>query len=136
MKKVILFFVMAALAGCATIVGKPTQDVSITSNPSGALVKITDEQGAVAFSGVTPTKITLDKSDGSYFGGKHYNVLITKNGYADKSIMLYAKPNMWYIAGNIPLSGIIGWLIIDPLNGNMYNLNPSNLNISLSKNQK
>jgi hypothetical protein len=33
------------------------------------------------YTGQTPTTVTLQKSDGSYFGGKHYTVVIEKDGY-------------------------------------------------------
>lgn len=140
MKKIILFFIMAplmaTLAGCATIVGSSSQTVSITSEPSNANIKVVDEKGIVTYQGKTPAQINLEKSDGSYFGGKTYTVSITKLGYIEQKAYLIPHPTGWYIAGNFFPWSIIGWLVVDPLSGNMYKLSPSSLNVSLSKNQE
>lgn len=114
---------MAASAmGCATIMGSSTQFMPINSTPSDAAIEITDEKGATAFKGTTPTGVMLAKSDGSYFGGKKYTVTISKAGFEPQSIPVTSSANAWYIGGNIILGGLIGWLIVDPLNGHMYNL--------------
>jgi hypothetical protein len=84
MKKVIITAATALtlmLQGCATIVGDASQTMPITSTPSDAHISIKDEKGLDVYSGQTPTTVTLQKSDGSYFGGKHYTVVIEKDGY-------------------------------------------------------
>lgn len=113
-----------ALTGCATIVGSPTQVVPINSTPSDAKVVIADEAGAEVFSGTTPTSVTLNKSTGRYFGGKSFKVTISKPGYKTQVIPVTTSPNGWYIAGNFFFGGLIGWLAVDPFNGNMYTLSP------------
>lgn len=120
------------LSGCATIVGEKTQLVAVNSSPSDAVVKIKDEKGVEVFKGKTPTTVTLHKSDGSYWGGKEYIVTISKDGFESQIIPIVSSPNGWYIAGNIAFGGLIGWFVVDPLSGAMYNLSPEQVNTSLS----
>jgi len=79
------------------------------------------------FKGTTPTTVTLQ-----YWGKKTYTVTITKPGYQSQSIPIAATANGWYIGGNILFGGLIGWFILDPLNGNMYTLSPDTLTWNLS----
>ena len=119
------------LSGCATIVGSPTSTVPISSTPSDASIVITDERGQEVFKGTTPTSVTLNKSSGNYWGGKSYVVKITKEGFAPQSIPITSSANGWYIAGNLVFGGLIGWFIVDPLNGGMYTLSPDTISASL-----
>ncbi|MFN2119723.1 MAG: hypothetical protein ACK2T0_04990 [Anaerolineales bacterium] len=123
------------LTGCATIMGHPTQMVPISSTPSGAKVTITDETGAMIYTGVTPASVTLKKSDGSYWGKKSYKVIISKPGYQKVVIPITAHANGWYIGGNFVFGGLIGWFIIDPLNGDMYTLSPQKVAGTLGQKQ-
>ena len=134
MKKQIVPVVIAVgllLGGCATIVGDKTQLVPISSTPSEANVVITDELGSEIFNGKTPTTVTLQKSDGSYWGGKDYVVKISKDGYMEQEIPVKSSPNGWYIGGNFIFGGLIGWFIVDPLNGAMYTLSPEQVSATL-----
>jgi hypothetical protein len=119
------------VSGCATIVGHPTQLMPINSTPSDAAILITDEKGTDVFKGETPTTVMLQKSDGTYWGKKSYTVRISKDGFESQLIPITASANGWYIGGNILFGSIIGWFIVDPLNGNMYNLTPEAINTSL-----
>jgi hypothetical protein len=130
LKPLPLILVMV-LAGCATIVGDTTQLIPINSTPDSATVLITDEKGMQVFRGQTPTSVTLQKSDGSYWGGKNYTVTISKDGYDSQIVAITSSPNGWYIAGNFVFGGLIGWFIVDPLNGAMYNLRPEQVNTGL-----
>lgn len=121
------------LGSCATIVGDKTQLVPISSTPSEANIAITDEKGSEVFKGKTPTTVTLQKSDGSYWGGKDYVVKISKDGYMEQEIPVKSSPNGWYIAGNFIFGGLIGWFIVDPLNGAMYTLSPEQISASLGE---
>ena len=124
---------VSLMTGCATIVGEKEQSITINSSPSNANVLITDERSMEVHSGSTPTTVQLRKSDGSYFGGKTYTVEISKEGYESRTMMINASPNGWYIGGNLIFGGLIGWLIVDPLTGAMYNLTPDTLNASLGE---
>ena len=132
---VISFLLTLILGACATIVGEKSQVVPISSSPSDASIMITDDHGTEVFKGNTPTSVTLQKSNGSYWGKKNYDVRITKVGYKTQDIKLTANANGWYIGGNIIFGGLIGWFIVDPFNGGMYTLSPENINSTLDSNQ-
>ena len=119
------------LAGCASIMGTSTHNMAIGSTPSDAKISITDEKGIEVFNGNTPTTVTLKKSDG-YFSKKSYKVVISKPGYRTQTIPITASPNGWYMFGNLVFGGLIGYLIVDPLTGNMYNLSPENIDTTLA----
>ncbi|TWH77121.1 hypothetical protein LX59_00023 [Azomonas agilis] len=119
------------ITACATIVGDKTQVIPISSTPSDASILITDEKGVEVFKGVTPTSVTLQKSDGSYWGKKSFILKVHKHGYETQIIPITASANGWYIGGNIIFGGLIGWFIVDPYNGAMYNLSPEQLNAHL-----
>ncbi len=136
MRKTILSTTLAAalaLSGCATIMGDKIQLIPISSTPSNASIMITDEKGKQIFKGTTPTNVTLEKSDGSYWGKKNYSVKISKSGYEDQIIPITASANGYYLAGNILFGGIIGWFIVDPNNGAMYTLSPEQVESALGE---
>ena len=135
MKKItsLLMVVSVALNGCATIMGDTKQNVTITSEPDKAAFTITDEKGVKIKSGNLPETISLDKSDGSYFGGKTYTVEISMDGYQTKQVIVNSKANGWFVGGNLIFGGLIGWLIVDPFTGAMYNLSPDQVNGDLEK---
>ena len=116
--------------GCATIVGKTTQVVSLSSAPDQADVVIIDENKKDIFKGKTPTTVTLKKGDG-YFHGKDYTVTISKEGFSDRTVKIESKPSGWYIAGNILFGGLIGWFIVDPATGAMWTLIPEKVDETL-----
>lgn len=41
---------------------------------------------------------------------------------------LKTSVNGWYIGGNFVFGGLIGWLIVDPLNDGMYTISPKETN--------
>ncbi len=127
----LIFSSTLLLGGCATIMGENTQLLPISSTPSDASIVITDETGTEIFHGKTPTTVTLQKSDGSYFGGKSFNVKITKKGYKEQIIPVESNPNGWFIGGNFILGGLIGWLIVDPMSGAMYTLSPEKISANM-----
>lgn len=127
----VLIISSVAATGCATIVGDATHLMPVSSTPSDAAISITDEKGAEIFKGATPTTVTLQKSDGSYWGKKSYLVKISKPGYETQTIPVTASANGWYIGGNLVFGGLIGWFIVDPFNGHMYNLSPESISSTL-----
>lgn len=136
MKKLLITTIMGVsmlTTGCATIMGDKTQTISITSNPTGATFKIQDEKKEILQQGTTPSQVTLSKHDGSYFGKKTYKVLFSKPGYKDSEYELKTSANGWYIGGNLLFGGLIGYLVVDPLNGGMYKISPENVEQTLSK---
>jgi hypothetical protein len=125
--KPLSLILVIVFVGCATIVGDKTHLMPISSTPASANILITDEKGVQVFKGQTPTTVTLQKSDGSYWGGKKYTINISKDGYDPQVIAVTSSPNGWYIAGNLVFGGLIGWFIVDPFNGAMYNLIPDKI---------
>jgi len=91
--------------------------VMIRSNPTGANVVIDD----IAY-GVTPVVANLIRK-------KRHSIVIKKDGYEEISRATTRGFNGWYL-GNIILGGIIG-LIVDPITGAMYDVEPSEINVPL-----
>ncbi|HET6922661.1 MAG TPA: hypothetical protein VFI16_05895 [Anaeromyxobacteraceae bacterium] len=122
---------LSFLGGCASIIKGTTHDVSINSNPTGASVKIYKaEGGALVAEGTTPYVAPLKRGDGFFAKGR-YRVVIEKPGLPTREIAIDASVNGWYIAGNLLLGGLIGWLIIDPATGAMWSLDPDQINVDL-----
>ncbi len=117
---IIITLSIALLSGCASIVSKSDWPVTITSNPSGATVIITNSQGHKVYQGITPTTVVLSSKKG-YFVGERYRLVFSKDGHIGKEYALQTNINGWYF-GNIILGGLIGMVIVDPLTGAMYKL--------------
>lgn len=125
----VLSFLM--LNGCASIVAGGPQVIPIKSNPSEAKLKIVNlRDGNAMYAGTTPYTVTLERGAG-YFKKSRYNVIVEKEGYQPKEILIEGSPNGWYILGNIVFGGLIGWLIVDPITGAMWTLSPSDINLNL-----
>jgi len=107
-------------SGCASIVSKSNWPLTVISTPSGAKVEITNIDGELAYSGTTPATMKL-KSGAGYFSKQSYKVKLTMDGFGEKIIPVECKLNGWYI-GNLVFGGLIGFLIVDPLTGAMYQL--------------
>lgn len=120
------------LSGCATILDEPFYSLPISSNPSEANILIKDEKGKIIYKGKTPAEVKLDKSDGSFTGGKHYLVKFEKPGYKTQVVPVVTRPSNYYL-GNLILPFITGiGLVIDPFFGDMYQFQPENINYQLS----
>jgi len=121
-----------ALSGCATIVSGGDQKVDFQSDPSEASIKVYDSSGMVVASSQTPTSLLLKKGAG-YFKGASYRVVVEKPGYKRTEVLLQSSLNAgWYIAGNLFIGGLIGWLIVDPMSGAMWTLSPERVSTELS----
>lgn len=114
---VLMAIIAVSQNGCATVVSGKTQDVMIRSNPPGATVKI-DE----IVMGTTPMVANIVRK-------KRHAISISKPGYQEVSQGTTRGFNGWYL-GNILLGGIIG-LIVDPITGAMYDVEPGEINVSL-----
>ena len=110
------------LTGCATIVGKDVFPLTINSNPDGANIAIVDERGKRMFTGTTPSTVTLSAGE-SYFHAKTYSITFSKPGYTEQYATVKATLSGWYF-GNILFGGLIGLLIVDPISGKMWKLQP------------
>ena len=118
---IIVYFFAFNLAGCATVMNGSTQDVGITSTPTGA--KIIVDNKAV---GVTPIVTDLSRKEG-------HTVSIEMPGYKPVGLTVSKVTSQW-VWGNLfflPVA-FIG-LGIDYVSGGMYKLSPLQLNADLEK---
>ena len=109
------------LGGCATFLGETADPVALDTNPTGASLTITERGGREVFRGTSPARVTLDVYAG-YFSGQTFDVVASKPGYATTHVTLETELCNWYLWGNILVGGLIGWVIVDPLTGAMWDL--------------
>ena len=105
-------------SGCATIVKGTTQDIPVSSDPTGA--RVTVDNSSV---GTTPTTVTLSRK-------QNHMIVLEKEGYAPESIAV-TKSMGGAVAGNILAGGLIGWGV-DAMTGAQYNLAPNTINARLT----
>ena len=122
--------VALATSGCATIVARSSQEITITSVPEGAAVKINNKGGAAVHSGNTPLTVTLKKGRG-YFKAERYTINLAKDGYHVRDIVVQGEVNGWYF-DNVLFGGLIGLLAVDPATGAMYTLKPKEVSATLN----
>ncbi len=115
--------------GCASIVSKSKYPVSISTEPAAAKIEIKDQDGIVRFAGTSPATAMLDAGSG-YFTRARYTVTASKDGYNPATIPLQNSIDGWYW-GNILIGGLIGMLIVDPITGAMFQIDPPVANMSL-----
>ncbi len=136
-KMMLVLLAMVMLSGCASIVAGGHRDINIKSTPSDATVTIQDrESKQIVHKGQTPLIVPLS-TRGGYFKSKQYNVTLSKEGYADKTINIDSFLSGWY-AGNVIIwpMAVIGGLIVDPLTGAMWSLSPKNIDAVLETPQQ
>ena len=127
----LMIIIALILIGCATIVSKSDWPVTIRSTPEHADVSISDvKEGKKVYEGKTPATLTLT-SKGGYFRSKDYLVRISKEGYETQTITISSRMNGWYL-GNLIFGGLIGFLIVDPLTGAMWSLDPREIDLTLA----
>lgn len=133
MIKIFNLIVFLFLIGCASIIKDETQDVIVNTYPSNANVEVRNSKGRLIKNLISPGVVKLTRSDGSYLGGENYQIIITKPNYITKELFVVNKINNWYWFGNLFFGGFIGWLLVDPITGRMYDLKPSEINEILCK---
>ena len=112
----------AFFTGCASIVDGGSKTVQISSNPEGAKVTISNKSGKDISVLTTPATVSLERSSG-YFSGEDYKLVFAMPGYYPSEVHIKSTVDGWYF-GNIIFGGLIGFLIVDPATGDMYNLSP------------
>lgn len=103
--------------GCATIVKGTTQEIPVSSDPTGARINV---DGAPA--GTTPATVTLSRKT-------NHMVTIEKEGFRPESVAI-TKSMGGAVAGNIIAGGLVGWGV-DAVSGAQYNLNPKTVSVRL-----
>lgn len=118
MRSLILLVIALVSSGCCTIMhGGTTQEVGISSSPSGAEIYVNDK-----LMGKTPGFIELERDD-------THIVTIKKDGFEQGSMTITNEVSGW-VWGNIIAGGFIG-LAVDAISGSMYNLTPDNQTVDL-----
>lgn len=102
---------LTSLIGCSTLVKGTTQEVMITSHPSGASVFVNNQSF-----GQTPAVVKLRRTS-------NYTILLEMPGFAPYEITLDRKTNILFWV-NIPVLG----QVVDALSGSMYELTPAEIN--------
>jgi len=116
-KSLLMLLLVVMFSNCATIIHGSKQDVSISSNPSKALVTIDNIE-----KGTTPVTLRLSRLD-------HHTVQINLEGFLPFETKLTRKVDGW-IVGNIVFGGLIG-LAVDAITGGMYKLTPDQIQAEL-----
>lgn len=116
-----LFFVFIVLTGCATVISGRTQEIGVSSSPSGAKVFVNGQE-----KGITPIALKLSRKD------KHV-IKIQLEGYKPYEVVLVRKINGW-VLGNILIGGLIG-LAVDAITGAIYKLEPDNISVKLERDE-
>lgn len=106
------------LTACASIMHGTSQDIGISSSPTGAAVTV-DNAGT----GQTPYVAHLSRKD-------THIVKLSLPGYAPAEMTLTRKTSGW-VWGNIVFGGIIG-LAVDAMAGGLYDLTPEQLTATLA----
>ncbi|QNF31529.1 hypothetical protein HUW51_01855 [Adhaeribacter swui] len=126
---ILLVISLLTFSGCASIVGKSSYRLPITSNPNGANITITDMKGRTVHTGVTPTSARL-RSGAGFFKKASYTVTFELDGYDTRTVPVHFDLNAWYF-GNVVFGGFVGFLVIDPLTGAMWKLDTKYVNETL-----
>lgn len=108
-----------------------SQSIPIKANVDKVDIKLVDKNGQTVFEGQTPTTVNLKTSLSGYFNPQKYTVIASKDGYKTQTSVIDWHVSGWYYVGNLALGGIIGYLVIDPITGDMYYLDEEvNLNMT------
>lgn len=120
--------ILCSLNGCSSIVKGTLQDVNVSSVPAGAKVTVVDEANKVVYKGTTPATISIKKKAG-YFKSKDYRVSLDKSGFEPSESEMNAGVTGWYLIGNAFVGGILGWVVIDPMTGGMWQYHDLEVNL-------
>ena len=122
MKKLAIIICLFWLSGCATVMRDSNQIVPIQANVDDVNIEITNSDGAVVYSGKTPTTVQLKTAKKGYFSPETYYVKASKKGYVTQYTTIDWHISNWYWFGNLIFGYVAGWFLVDPLTGKMYYL--------------
>ncbi|MBQ7332001.1 MAG: hypothetical protein IJW39_01995 [Opitutales bacterium] len=115
--------------GCASIISDSKYPVTVESFPSGAQFAVKNKSGQLVSQGVTPQQVVLDAGAG-FFRPENYTLTFEKQNYGSVMVSERAGIDPWYF-GNIVFGGLIGFLIVDPATGAMWDL-PDRISANLT----
>ena len=119
MKYALIFSCILAFSSCATLFGKKTHALSVSSQPDGAEVYVNGFR-----MGVTPVELNL-KAD------KSYTIQYRKKGYQSVTKVVNTKVGAGWIILDV-LGGLIP-VIVDAATGNWNKLDQDSINAALEK---
>ncbi len=116
--QIISVFLLLTLTSCASIISDSSYAVTIDTAPSGEQIVVENQAGRAIYSGATPVTLTL-KAWAGFFDGESYMVRTPDGG---SSSVLDSGVDNWYLFGNLLFGGLLGWFVVDPMTGAMFNL--------------
>lgn len=119
---IIVTLLASLILGCASIISGTRQDVMITSSPDLATLNIKNMNGVIVYQGQTPATVNLERNNS-------YIVTVSLPGYKDSQVSINRGFNFVFL-GNLICGGVLG-MIIDAVDGAIYNLEPSILSVTL-----
>lgn len=121
MKKIILLGfagILSVLTGCATIVNRTEQNITINSTPNDAIIQINGEDiGKTPWSGLISRKTSMQAT-------------IKKEGYSSQVVDIDGHLSGWFW-GNIIFGGLVG-STTDTISGAAYEYSPGSYHVSLA----
>ncbi|MBM4040205.1 MAG: hypothetical protein FJ290_17000 [Planctomycetes bacterium] len=127
----VAWMAFAGGAGCATLIKGTRQRVVISASPAGAQVTVYDDFGSAIISQQAPVAVSLRR--GGPFSPAEYRIQIEKPGYTPAAVTTSGSLGGWYLIGNLLSWNVVGWFIVDPLSGAMWDLRPRAVNVVLAK---
>ncbi len=124
----LMVFGLMMCPGCASIICGDSKTITISSIPDGANYSIMGKDGKEIHRGTTPDTLTLKRGRG-FFKAGDYSIKISKPGCKEYNMEMKQDLNPWYLFGNIHIGGLIGWVIVDPITGAMWD--PHDVNAAL-----
>jgi len=112
-----LLLIIVFGSGCATIIHGTTQNIPVSSVPTGA--KVTVDQSTAY---TTPTVLDLPRKE-------NHTLQISHEGYHTEVMQLQSVIS-GAVMGNLLLGGLIGWGV-DAASGGQYRLVPESVHITL-----
>jgi len=120
-----------SLVSCATIASGSHESFSVRSNPDKAQVIIKNSRDITIVESTSPFEVELSRGKG-YFSPESYTIDISKDGYIPRRFRLDSHLNGgWYLAGNVFSGNWIGWFVVDPLTGAMWEFDAKSITVDL-----
>jgi PEGA domain len=110
---------VASALACATIIHGSSQQIGVSSQPTGAAVTVDGKPA-----GTTPITTKLSRKD-------IHRITLTLDGYQPFDMVTTRKTSGW-VWGNIVFGGLIG-LAVDAISGGLYDVRPEVVSAQLAK---
>lgn len=124
MKKTVFLALAVVLGGCATVTRGTTNQIQITSEPSGATVRT-----SLNHTCTTPCTLTVERKS-------EFSVVFTMDGFKEQIIEVktqVAGAGVAGIAGNVIVGGVVG-MGVDAATGSTLEHVPNPVHAVLQKN--